>query len=90
MLLETLTDKTCNDILLDIGMPVEHGQNRYNWYAPIVKYRITLISSQSNHSLEWPNSPHPPKDATRQRCIPAAAEIFRYMGHVTLKSRDGK
>lgn len=31
MLLEILEDEACNDILLDIGMPVKHGRQRLNW-----------------------------------------------------------
>jgi NAD+ synthase (glutamine-hydrolysing) len=31
MLRRILRDEECHDILLDIGMPVEHGHSRYNW-----------------------------------------------------------
>lgn len=34
MLRQILTDEFCYDIILDIGMPVEHKGNRYNWYVP--------------------------------------------------------
>jgi hypothetical protein len=33
MLRQILIDETCHSILLDIGMPIEHGHSRYNWYA---------------------------------------------------------
>jgi hypothetical protein len=33
MLRQVLTDESCYDIILDIGMPVEHKGNRYNWYV---------------------------------------------------------
>lgn len=39
MLLRILTDTACHGILLDIGMPVEHNQNRYNWYDAIITCR---------------------------------------------------
>lgn len=27
-----LTDKSCHGILIDVGMPIQHKNNRYNWY----------------------------------------------------------
>lgn len=31
-LLSILTDTSCHGILIDVGMPVQHKNNRYNWY----------------------------------------------------------
>jgi NAD+ synthase (glutamine-hydrolysing) len=63
MLLQILTDETCNGILLDIGMTVQHESHRYNWYVRVVTGRTFLTSSQSYHSFEWQDHSHPSQDA---------------------------
>lgn len=27
-----LADESCHGILIDVGMPIQHKNNRYNWY----------------------------------------------------------
>ncbi|KAL1956604.1 hypothetical protein VTO42DRAFT_6951 [Malbranchea cinnamomea] len=43
MLYQILTDKSCHDILLDIGMPVMHRNNRYNCRIICLNGKILLI-----------------------------------------------
>ncbi|KAF2193783.1 putative glutamine-dependent NAD(+) synthetase [Zopfia rhizophila CBS 207.26] len=43
MCLMILTDETCNDILLDIGMPVIHRNNRFNCRIIALNGKILLI-----------------------------------------------
>ncbi|KAF2022838.1 putative glutamine dependent NAD+ synthetase [Setomelanomma holmii] len=43
MLLDILTDPDCHGILLDIGMPVEHGRSRYNCRIIAFDGKILLI-----------------------------------------------
>ncbi|KAH7061757.1 NAD+ synthetase [Paraphoma chrysanthemicola] len=43
MLFQILTDQTCHGILLDIGMPVEHGRSRYNCRIIAFDGQILLI-----------------------------------------------
>ncbi|KZM23607.1 NAD(+) synthase (glutamine-hydrolyzing) [Ascochyta rabiei] len=43
MLLEILGDETCNEVLLDIGMPVKHGKQRLNCRIIALNGKIILI-----------------------------------------------